>query len=68
MRFRRPRRVVVTAFSEDRRILRQWELDLTVGQRIGIPDGTWTVLIQDPRTSTRTRVDLGQRQRRARTP
>jgi hypothetical protein len=70
MRFRRSLRVVVTAFSEDRRILRQWELDLTVGQRIGIPDGTWTVQIQDPRTSTRTRVDLGQRrrQRRARTP
>jgi hypothetical protein len=66
-RLRRSRRVVVTAFSEDRRILRQWELDLGVGQRIPIPDGTRIVQVHDPGTVARTRVDLGQvrRQRRA---
>lgn len=63
----RSRRVVVTAFSADRRILRQWELDLSVGQRIPIPDGTRPVQVHDPETITRTRVDLGEvrRQRRA---
>jgi hypothetical protein len=62
----RPRRVVVTAFTDDRRILQQWNLDLTVGQRIPLPDGTRTVLVHDPERATRTRVDLGEvrRQRR----
>ena len=64
----RSRRVVVTAFTEDRRILRQWELDLSVGQRIPIPDGTRTVQVHDPGTSTRTRVDLGQVRGRRATP
>jgi hypothetical protein len=56
----RPRRVVVTAFTRDRRILRQWDLDLTVGQRVSIPEGTRTVQIDDVTTITRTRVRLGQ--------
>jgi hypothetical protein len=62
----RSRRVVVTAFSEDRRILRQWELNLAVAQRLPIPDGTRTVQVHDPETSTRTRVDLGQARRQRR--
>jgi hypothetical protein len=62
----RSRRVVVTAFTEDRRILRQWDLDLAVAQRIPIPDGTRTVEVHDPRTSTRIRVNLGQLRRRRR--
>jgi hypothetical protein len=43
------------------------EPDLSVGQRIPIPDGPRTVQVHDPETSTRTRVDLGRarRQRRA---
>ena len=63
----RPRRVVVTAFSEDRRILRQWNLELAVPQRIPVPHGTRTVQVHDPERSRRTRVDLGRvrRQRRA---
>jgi hypothetical protein len=48
-----------------RRILRRWELDLSVGQRIPVPDGTRTVQVHDPETVTRTRVDLGQARRRA---
>jgi hypothetical protein len=56
----RPRRVVVTAFTRDRRILRQWDLDLTVGQRVSIPEGTRTVQIDDVTPITRTRVRLGQ--------
>jgi hypothetical protein len=68
MSFGRSRRVVVTAFAEDRRILRQWELDLGVGQRLPIPDGTRTVQVHDPRTSSRTRVDLGRARRRRATP
>ena len=59
----RSRRVVVTAFTEDRRILQQWNLDLTVGQRIPIPHGTRTVQVHDPQRSTRTRVDLGEARR-----
>jgi hypothetical protein len=62
----RSRRVVVTAFTDDRRILRQWDLDLTVGQRIPIPDGTRTVQVHDPETATRTRVDLGRARRHRR--
>jgi hypothetical protein len=56
----RPRRIVVTAFTRDRRILRQWDLDLRVGQRVSIPEGTRTVQIDDATTITRTRVRLGQ--------
>lgn len=48
---RRSRRVVVTAFTEDRRILQQWNLDLTVGQRVPIPEGTRAVQVDDPRGS-----------------
>jgi hypothetical protein len=62
----RSRRVVVTAFTEDRRILQQWDLELTVGRRIQIPDGTRTVQVHDPETNTRTRVDLGQARRQRR--
>jgi hypothetical protein len=62
----RPRRVVVTAFSEDRRILRQWELNLAAGHRLPIPEGTRTVQVHDPETATRTRVDLGRARRRRR--
>jgi hypothetical protein len=62
----RPRRVVVTAFTEDRRILQQWNLDLTVGQRIPLPAGTRTVLVHDPERATRTRVDLGEARRQRR--
>jgi hypothetical protein len=62
----RSRRVVVTAFTDDRRILQQWDLNLTVGQRIPIPEGTRTVQVHDPETSTRTRVNLGEVRRRRR--
>jgi hypothetical protein len=62
----RPRRVVVTAFTEDRRILQQWNLDLSVGQRIPLPDGTRAVLVHDPERPQRTRVDLGEVRRRRR--
>jgi hypothetical protein len=61
---RRPRRVVVTAFTADRRILRQWDLELAIAQRLAIPEGTRTVQIHDPETITRTRVDLGRKGRR----
>lgn len=59
----RSRRVVVTAFAADRRILRQWDLDLSVGQRIPMPEGTRTVQVHDPATSARTRANLGQARR-----
>jgi hypothetical protein len=61
-------RRVVTAFTGDRRILQQWDLDLRVGHRIPIPEGTRTVQVHDPNTGTRTRVDLGQVRRRRATP
>jgi hypothetical protein len=64
-RHSRTRQVVVTAFTEDRRILQQWHLDLTIGQRIPIPEGARTVQVDDPETITRTRVVLGQRRRRS---
>jgi hypothetical protein len=62
----RSRRVVVTAFTGDRRIIQQWDLDLTVGQRIPIPEGTRAVQVHDPATIRRTRVVLSQRPRRTR--
>jgi hypothetical protein len=60
----RSRRVVVTAFTEDRRILQQWDLDLKVGQRLPIPEGTRAVQVDDPARTRRTRVKLGQKPRR----
>jgi hypothetical protein len=59
----RSRRVVVTAFTEDRRILQQWDLNLTIGQRIPLPEGTRTVQLDDPKTITRRRVELGLKPR-----
>jgi hypothetical protein len=56
----RSRRVVITAFADDRRILQQWDLDLTSGKRILIPAGTRVVQVDDPATITRTRVELGR--------
>lgn len=60
----RPRRVVVTAFARDSQMLQQWELDLAVGQRVLIPEGTRTLQVDDPATITRTRVALGETRRR----
>lgn len=56
----RARRVVVTAFADDRRILQQWDLDLRSGHQLLIPAGTRAVRVDDPATITRTRVELGR--------
>lgn len=56
-----PRRVVMTAFTHDRRIVGQWDLDLTVGQQVPIPADAKSVRVEDPTTITRTRVELSTR-------
>lgn len=63
----RPQQVVVTAFTEDRRILQQWYVDLAIGQRISIPQEARTIQVDAPETITRTRVVLGPKPRRPRT-
>ncbi|ANY07525.1 hypothetical protein [Pseudonocardia sp. HH130630-07] len=53
------RRVVVTALTGDRRILRQWELDLDQDGRVAVPEGTRAVHVTDPGTGRRVRVRFG---------